>query len=142
MHVVCPHCHATNRLPAERLHERPDCGRCHQTLFNGSPTNVNAADFDRHLKHSDIPLLVDFWAAWCGPCLTMAPAFEQAAAELEPHFRLLKIDTEQEQALGTTYQVRSIPTLMLFRAGREVMRQAGAMSAADIVRWARMTGQA
>jgi thioredoxin 2 len=137
MHVVCPQCQAVNRLPAERLGESPDCGRCHRSLFAGKPVELTTSDFDRHVGRSDIPLLVDFWAPWCGPCRMMAPAFEQAAAQLEPDFRLVKVNTEQESALGARFGIRSIPTLALFRQGREVARQAGAMGAADIIRWAR-----
>jgi thioredoxin 2 len=137
MHVVCPQCQAVNRLPAERLGESPDCGRCHRPLFAGKPVELTTSDFDRHVGRSDIPLLVDFWAPWCGPCRMMAPAFEQAAAQLEPDFRLVKVNTEQESALGARFGIRSIPTLALFRQGREVARQTGAMGAADIIRWAR-----
>jgi thioredoxin 2 len=136
LHIVCPQCQAVNRVPSERLRESPDCGQCHQPLFTGKPINLTAADFDRHMSRSDIPLLVDFWAPWCGPCRMMAPAFEQAAAQLEPNFRVAKINTEDEQTLGARYGIRSIPTLGLFLQGREIARQAGAMGAADIVRWA------
>ncbi|HJV74635.1 MAG TPA: thioredoxin TrxC [Noviherbaspirillum sp.] len=137
LHIVCPHCQAVNRVPSERLGESPDCGRCHQMLFTGHPVALSGASFERHISRNDIPLLVDFWAPWCGPCRMMAPAYEQAAAQLEPHFRVAKVNTEEEQALGARYAIRSIPTLMLFRNGREIGRQAGAMSAADIVRWTR-----
>ncbi len=137
LHLVCPHCNAINRVPAERLAQGPNCGQCHQPIFDAHPVELTAATFPRHAGRSDIPLLVDFWAPWCGPCKTMAPAFEQAAAMLEPHMRLAKVNTDVEQTLGAQYGIRSIPTMILFRNGREVARQAGAMGAGDIVRWAR-----
>ena len=136
LHLPCPHCAAINRLPAERLNEGPKCGQCRQPLFTGHPAELTAANFGKHLTRSDIPLLVDFWAPWCGPCKMMAPQFEQAARNLEPRVRVAKVNTESEPALGAQYGIRSIPTLALFRNGREVARQAGAMGAADIVRWA------
>ncbi|HVL75595.1 MAG TPA: thioredoxin TrxC [Noviherbaspirillum sp.] len=140
MHIVCPHCHTTNRVPAERLAQHPDCGRCSRPLFSGQPASLDGAAFQRHLERSDIPLLVDFWAPWCGPCRMMAPAFEEAAGQLEPQFRLAKVNTDAEQALAARYQIRSIPTLMVFRGGSEVARQPGAMGAGDIVRFARAAG--
>jgi thioredoxin 2 len=135
LHIVCPHCNATNRIPTERLQEAPQCGKCHKPLFNGQPLEVTTATFKKHVERDEIPLLVDFWAPWCGPCKMMTPAFAQAAAELEPKVRLLKVNTEAEQQLGAQFNIRSIPTLALFHKGREVTRQAGAMGAADIVRW-------
>ena len=135
LHIVCPHCDAVNRIPAARLEDKPNCGKCHRPLFDAHPVALTAASFDRHVGRSDIPVLVDFWAPWCGPCKMMAPQFEQAAARLEPRFRLAKVDTEAEQALGARFGIRSIPTLALFRGGREVARQPGAMGAADIERW-------
>lgn len=137
LHLVCPACQALNRVPEERLRDAPECGRCHRPLFSGQPLALTTTEFERQLQKSDIPLLVDFWAPWCGPCRMMAPAFEQAAAQLEPHFRLVKVNTEEEQALAGRYAIRSIPTLAIFRHGREIRRQAGAIGAADIVRWAR-----
>jgi thioredoxin 2 len=137
IHIVCPHCAAVNRIPAERIGAHPNCGKCHRPLFTGDPIPLSGASFDRHVTRSDIPLLVDFWAPWCGPCKMMAPAFEQAARELEPRMRLAKVDTEAEPALGARFAIHSIPTLALFLAGREVARQPGAMGAGDIVRWAR-----
>lgn len=135
LHIVCPACDSVNRIPAVRLGDGPKCGQCHQPLFTGRPLALTAHNFPKHIARSDTPLLVDFWAPWCGPCKMMAPVFEQAARQLEPRIRLVKVNTEQEQALGAQYGIRSIPTLVLFNGGREVARQAGAMGAADIVRW-------
>jgi thioredoxin 2 len=137
MHIVCPQCEAINRVPAERLGDFPDCGKCHRSLFTGKPVSLTTASFERHVSRNDIPLLVDFWAPWCAPCRMMAPAFDQAAAELEPHFRLFKVNTEEEPSLGTRFGIRSIPTLVLFYKEKEVARQSGAASAAGIIRWAR-----
>jgi len=137
LHIVCLHCHTTNRVAAEQLDDAPDCGKCHQPLFTGHPVALDEAGFDKHIARSALPVLVDFWAPWCGPCRTMAPAFEQAAKQLEPTMRLAKVDTEAAQNLAARFNIRSIPTLALFVAGREVARQPGAMGAADIVRWAR-----
>lgn len=137
-HIVCPHCNATNRIPSTRLGDKPKCGKCKQALFTGQPINLTMANFSQHIVNSDIPVLVDFWAPWCGPCQTMAPAFSLAAEQLEPYYRLAKVDTEAEQALGAQYNIRSIPTIALFKNGQEVARQAGAMGIEDIKRWVQM----
>lgn len=138
--VVCPHCHAPNRVPAERLADGATCGKCKQVLFAGKPVELDQASFDRHVERSDLPLVVDFWAPWCGPCRQMAPAFAQAAAQLEPSYRLAKVNTEEQQGLAARFGIRSIPTVAIFRGGREVARQAGAMDAGTLIRWIRANG--
>ena len=135
MHIVCPQCDAINRIPSVRLSEAPNCGKCHQPLFDGYPVELTGSNFQQHVNHNDIPLLIDFWAPWCGPCKMMAPQFTQAATQLEPSMRLAKVNTEAEQMLGAQFGIRSIPTLILFHHGRELARQSGAMGMADIVRW-------
>jgi len=133
--AVCPYCGAVNRIPAERLGDKPRCGKCGKAIFSAKPIELTAANFHKQVANSEIPLLVDFWAPWCGPCKMMAPAFEKAAAALEPHVRLAKLNTEDEQQIGARFDIRSIPTLVLFRDGKEIARKSGAMMGGQIERW-------
>lgn len=139
LHLVCPHCDGINRVPAARLGDHPICGQCKQPLFTGEPLALSQQNFDRHLTRNDLPVVVDFWAPWCGPCRMMAPIFAQAAGRLEPRFRLVKVDTEAAPTLASRYGIRSIPTLAIFRQGREVARQAGAMDLNQLLRWVERT---
>lgn len=137
LHVVCPHCDGINRVPADKLDAGGKCGACHQPLFSGAPLALDSARFQRHLANSDIPLLADFWASWCGPCKMMAPVFSQAASQLEPRVRLVKVNTEEEQALAGKLGIRSIPTLIMYQGGKEVDRIAGAMDLQNLLGWTR-----
>ena len=135
LHLVCPHCHAINRIPSERLAQHPRCGQCKAALFSGHPVELTGDYFQRHISRNDIPVVVDFWAAWCGPCKMMASAYAQAAVKLEPRAQLAKLNTELEQGIAGQFNIRSIPTLIIFKGGKEIARQSGAMSAADIIQW-------
>jgi thioredoxin 2 len=135
LHIVCPRCDTVNRISSGRLSHHPRCGQCKEALFTGHPLELTGKNFIRHIERNDIPVVVDFWAAWCGPCKMMAPSYAQAAVALEPRARLAKLNTEQEQNIAAQYNIRSIPTLIIYKAGQEIARKSGAMSTADIVRW-------
>ncbi len=135
LQVVCPHCHTVNRVPQNRLADRGTCGKCKQPLITGRPVVLSESTFSQHIFKSDLPVLVDFWAEWCGPCKMMAPAFEQAAQQLSPFVILAKVNTEEAQRLSMQFNIRSIPSLVLFQRGKEVARMAGATNTQGIVDW-------
>jgi len=135
IHVVCPHCGGINRLPSERLGEKPSCGKCHKPVLDGVPLNLNSGNFDRFISKNDMPVVVDFWAAWCGPCKMMAPVFSQVASEMVTKVRFAKVDTEQAQDIAARYNIRSIPTMIMFKGGKEVDRVSGAMDQNGLRRW-------
>lgn len=135
MILACPQCHGLNRVPDDRLSDAPSCGRCKSPLFTGEPIELTAANFEAHAAKADLPLVVDFWAGWCGPCQSFAPVFSAAAAELEPGFRFGKLDTENQQALAARFAIRSIPTVMVIKGGKILGQQAGAMPKQAFAQW-------
>jgi len=133
--VACPWDASLNRLPGAKLGRDPKCGRCHRPLFRGKAIELNEGNFDSHALKSDLPLVIDFWAEWCGPCRMMTPNFEKAAPLLEPRVRLGKLDTEAEPAIAQRYAIRGIPSMVMIAKGREIARTSGAMPTAAIVDW-------
>ncbi len=135
VHITCPHCFATNRVPQEKLIQHPKCGKCHQELFAGKPIELSNANFLKVINKTDVPVVVDFWAPWCGPCKMMTPIFEQTSAVVEPKARLAKLNTELSQEIAAYYGIRSIPTLVIFKNGKEIDRQSGAMDKRNLIQF-------
>lgn len=137
MIIACPHCGGLNRISDEKLNQNPTCGKCQSALFSGKPIEMNSEQFNRVMEKTDLPMIVDFWATWCGPCQSFAPTFSAAAKQLEPYARLVKVNTETEQAIAAKYNIRSIPTLAIFKNGQEVTRMSGAMNLNQFIEWSK-----
>jgi thioredoxin 2 len=135
LHIVCPNCNTTNRVPSIKNINDAQCGHCQNPLFEGEPAELDDVGFNAQISKSDVPIVVDFWAPWCGPCLMMAPAYKQTSNQMYPQARFVKVNTEVQQSLAARYAIRSIPTLAVFLGGKELARQSGAMSEVDMTRW-------
>jgi len=135
INVSCPECNVTNKLPRARLADKPKCGKCKEAIFNGKPVELTTANFAKQITSNELPVLVDCWASWCGPCVQFAPIFTAAAAAFEPNIRLLKLDTEAQQGIAANWSIRSIPTLILFQGGKEVARSSGVMPLGQLKQW-------
>lgn len=140
--IVCAACDTVNRVPTLKLDSKPNCGRCKKGLFEGHSTGLTGARLTRHIERNLIPVLIDFWAPWCGPCKAMGPSFERAAGLLEPRFRLLKVDIDSAPDLADSFAIRGVPTMVLMRNGKEAGRTSGAQDTQQIVRWAEQTASA
>jgi len=136
-HIVCPHCNGTNRIPAGTVPNEAKCGRCKQSILDTKPIELTPQNIQQHLEKNDIPVIIDFWAPWCGPCKMMGPNFEQAALNFKGQVRFAKVNTEDQQSLGAQFNIRSIPTLILFKNGKEIDRVSGALEANQLVTWIR-----
>jgi len=134
-HIVCPYCNGTNRLPSDKINENAKCGRCKKHIFNTLPIELTTENIDQHIKKNDIPVVIDFWAPWCGPCKMMGPNFEQASSNFKTRVRFAKVNTEDQQSLGGFFNIRSIPTLVLFKNGKELDRVSGALDANQLSQW-------
>lgn len=135
LNLACAHCGTINRIPTERLNDKPNCGRCKKPVITYAPTSVTEKTFANHVLKSDVPVVVDFWATWCGPCVQFSPVFQQAAASWEPRVRFVKVDADSAPELSARYGIRSIPSLLLFHQGKEIGRQAGAMPGQMFDQW-------
>ena len=134
-HIVCPHCNGTNRIPSGKTLDEAKCGRGKQSILDTKPINLTTENFQQHLQKNDIPVIIDFWAPWCGPCKMMGPNFEQASQNFRARVRFAKVNTEEQQSLGAHFNIRSIPTLILFKQGKEVDRLSGALDANQLITW-------